>query len=370
MCVLRLLRRTFVSLYSSSMVCGLLATSSAAASVPNHTSIGASGWDLLMEDNSFPDTGPLSPNASPGGILLYSLGRVGSESLYHAIKSVSSGAITAAYDRYGGETFKDTHPQGIPVAGLNLSIRDGYRYTHVKPMFIRFGQGNPARVQTTAELMRIARVAGFTMVMAVDRTNELSQYLSEIEFGCQKGVDCAQRYERFCQQRGNLVEELELRRREIRLGLATALSEGLSVFLSTFEDVVTDSCALAQGVLRAYNLLATRNKNQARVRINTRVCPSKAVVSSATNFSALTLEERLGSGPHACLIQAIGDHPEYSWMMDEGGKRMRPPTTWRTAFDGLLSSRSSGAVRVFSSSTVAAQAAETQRLYPHCLMCH
>ena len=333
------------------------------ASAQNHTKLDVEGWNQLVESGSFPATSPLPPDAAPGGILLYALGRVGSESFYHAIRSVSSGAIAAAFDSYGGETFKETG--GVPVAGLNLSIGSGYRYTHVKPIFVRFGLGKPARAQNAAELMREARAAGFTMVVAIDRTNELSQYLSDLEFNCKKSDDCAQRHEQLCQGEDTFLDELELRRREVRAGLAAALSAGLPVFLSTFEDVVTDSCALAQSVLHAYNSLLKSNKRARLVPIHARACEGNAIVSSATNFSALTLRDRLGEGPYACLLRAMRGRPEFSWMMEEAGKRMRPPTTWRSAFDGLMPSRASKNPSVFSSSAVAAQAAEAVRLYPH-----
>lgn len=331
----------------------LLALTSGCASARNYTRMGLEGWKRLVESGSFPANSPLPADAAPGGILLYSLGRVGSESLYHAIRSVSSGAIAAAFDPYGGETFKET--RGVPVSGLNLSIGSGYRYTHVKPTFVRDGLGKPARVQSAAELMREARVAGFTIVMAIDRTNELSQHLSALEFNCMKSNDCAQRHEKLCQGQHTLIDELELQRREVRTGLAAALSAGLPVFLSSFEDVVADSCALAQSVLRAYNSLLNSKRRERPLAINVRACEGKAIVSSATNFTALGLRDRLGAGPYACLLHAVHRRPEFSWMMEEAGKRMRPPTTWRSAFDGLVSSHAFNDPRVFLSPVILEQ---------------
>jgi len=244
--------------------------------------------------------------APAGGVLLYSEGRSATESLFHAIATVSGCKIKTVNDEYGGESFKRT--AGVPVAGLNLSMAAGARYVHVKEGHIARGLKQPNRVRSPTQLMQLARAAGFTTVVIHLRSNEFARYLSGLEYGC--SGECAPKYKNLCAE--GLTQRLGLAGRRAEGGVRAARDAGLAVVLTTFEDVVEDACSVASSVLRVYNKVSA-------------AAARHSVVSSRSGRTRLALKDRIGERAHECVVKALSPLPAFRWMLDGNGTRLRPP---------------------------------------------
>lgn len=226
-----------------------------------------------------------------------------------AVRRASNKAIDAAYDFFGGESFKDT--EGIPRAGLNMTIADGYRYVHIKDIHLSDGhRRRSTRVQTVDELMARARAAGFTLVVIAHRSNELARYISEVEMPCRGAADCHARFEkRLCAKALSPTQRFEAERENVRGAIRAARQVGLATMATTFEDIIGDGCGVAVALLKALHrgspdfdppvVRCTPGKccGETGTRRSTGLNPNSFVARAFHNATRPPLQEHVGQPP-------------------------------------------------------------------------
>lgn len=260
-----------------------------------------------------------------GGILLYAHGRTATESYYKTVMNIAGSEMRSLFDSHlGGESWKNI--KGVPTDAFNVTLAANRRYAHVKPKHIFDGQGRDGKVQTDDELFRLAKAAGFTLVVVIYRSNELAWLMSNLEFsrfltGNTPVSDA------ICRDSEMLLEGLDESRRQIRRGIIAARNAGFPVLLATFEDIVRDTCSVATTTIEIYNSVSGH-----QVCKGSSECASEKTVSHS--HPPRPFSDRVDEKGRSCLDKIMAD-TAFAWMVEDDAMPLDPPSTWRRFFDGL-----------------------------------
>jgi hypothetical protein len=309
--------------------------------------------ECLGGDQKFNATYPEGISSNSGGVLVWALGRSGTETFFQLIKAVSNNAIHAiAGDKLGGESFRKV-PNGIPKGALRETIERGFRYAHLKPKHLHAENTSmlkTTRIQDVDELMASAKEAGFTVVVNVYRANELATLLSAVAMEenrlkrTNNSPDAGEDYsaDEMCYPHSewwndsslqtnfsSLPEKFERQREQIHSGLAAAVKAGLATMSVTFEDVVTRGCDVGKAVVDFYNKNSEQKLSQAGT------CEEGLTGGHSSHDDAQTIEGQMGKDANTCLLDDFQKFPEYKWMLEESAKVLRAPPGWPKPTDGI-----------------------------------
>lgn len=267
-----------------------------------------------------PDEVPTT-DLQAGGILLYAKGRTATESFYGSLVSAAGPSMMSLTDsRLGGETWKNTY--GIPCDAFSTTMAQDRRYAHIKPKHLIEGDGLNDRMHTLDDMFDRAKRAGFTMVAAIYRSNEMGWLMSELEYARSSPSRIE---EDVCAHTNVILDSLEEARRQIRRGIIAARKAGFPIYIATFEDVVRDACGVAHDAIEAYNAVS-------EFKVSNEGCVTTKTVSHS--HPPRPFSSRLPARGRACLDKAFEANPSYKWMVENDSIPLDPPKTWRRFFDG------------------------------------
>jgi len=210
-----------------------------------------------------------------------------------------------------------TFPQ-LNVESLRACLERGELFAHVKPEHIK--HGDPA-LATPDGFFSAAKEAGWSVVVALHRENGLSRQLSGINWGLRHQTDPRMRelafVKYFCDRGDNILEQYAPERQMIIRGMQAALRAGFRVLFLTYADVTADTCGSVGDTLAFYD--PTKEWPHCTLDLNN---------SHAKTHVDLPLREHLGDHAAACANDTFSKHPEWRWMLDEGGHRSLPPLDW------------------------------------------
>ena len=276
-----------------------------------------------------------------GGVVLWAEGRSATETYFYT--------LTGSTELKACRNKKEGFDHGVLKAELGGCIERNERATHLKPFHLDHPGSD---VRTPTAFFGAVQDAGFTLIVASYRENEIAWYLSLFDFYHGKEKDtvrhrAAQKW--FCDRRfvpeGNegvyywrhqgrnrtVLDRLQDRRVAFKRALEVATNR-LPILYLSFEDMTHNVCAAVARTLNVYN-----NHSAVHDLQSDTTCIPRTVIRKGKGHHDMQLDDRLGKDAMACLRREITDRPAYEWMLEDDGGRLAPPTSWPRVYDGIPS---------------------------------
>jgi len=192
---------------------------------------------------------------------------------------------------------------------------------HVKPLHLM--QSNSA-LRTPEAFFKACALAGYIVVVAVHRDNELAHELSQVDLICRREheemaerVKCAHDLceKRFCHKRGkvDMLTEWDQEYRFWRRGVRIAKANGLHVLNFTFAEVTADACGTVKQVTQVLSQAAKKKYKSPECK------PTGDPWHASASLHDISAVGRMGQTAHRCLekmIEESKDPGKYTWMLD------------------------------------------------------
>lgn len=248
-----------------------------------------------------------------GGVMLWAYGRSATDTFAGTLMESSKfrycGGQKEGFTKNGGHARKGV---ALSQQALTKCIATDGRVTHIKPQHL-VEKGSSLR--TVDDLFPAVKAAGFTVVVAAFRYNQLLREVSSIELETNGELERFKRAkEYFCMD--HLTQSWRKHHETWRSGTESAKRDGLDVLELSFEDVTERLCDSVRRTL-------------ARLPGWPNTCKVFHSPHTRTSHHHISLEHRVGAKAFQCIQHHFETFPDYAWMLAE--RVEHPPTGWNAS---------------------------------------